>query len=277
MSVINTNIKSLVSQNALKLNNRSLQSAMEQLSTGKRINSAADDAAGLAISNKMTSQIKGLEQAIRNANDGISLLQTAEGATKEITNMLQRMRELSVQAANDTYSDDDRASLQIEMDELIEEIDRVGSNTMWNGMYIFAEGIGDAGYISIQVGIGGGPEDVITGTLHPIDAMELGVEGLTVEDHLSATGALQDIDQAIVTIDGYRAEYGAKINRLMYAADNAANISLNTSESRSRILDADYAKASSELARTQIIQQAATAVLAQANTEQQSVLKLLQG
>ena len=134
MSVINTNIKSLISQNALTRNGRDVANAMQQLSTGKRINSAADDAAGLAISNKMTSQIRGLNQAVRNANDGISMLQTAEGATQEITNMLQRMRELAVQAANDTYSDTDRDALDKERVELEEEITRIAKNTKWNNM-----------------------------------------------------------------------------------------------------------------------------------------------
>ncbi len=276
MSVINTNIKSLIAQNSLKLNNRSLQGAMEQLSTGKRINSAADDAAGLAISNKMTSQIRGLDQAIRNANDGISLLQTAEGATKEITNMLQRMRELAVQACNDTYSDADRTSLNLEIDELVAEIDRIGNNTMWNGMHVFAGEVGNGGEYAIQVGTGGGTDDTITGTLHSIDSLELGIDSLNIEDSANAADSLSTIDEAIILVDSYRADFGAKINRLTYAADNAANISMNTSASRSQIEDDDYAKASTDLARTQIMQQAATAVLAQANSDQQSVLKLLQ-
>ncbi len=134
MTVINTNIKSLVSQNALNRNSRALANAMEQLSTGKRINSAADDAAGLAISSRMSSQIKGLDQAVRNANDGISLLQTTEGALIEVTNMLQRMRELAVQAANDTYTPDDRQYLQLEYQQLVEEMSRITSDTEWNGM-----------------------------------------------------------------------------------------------------------------------------------------------
>jgi flagellin len=136
MTVINTNVKSLISQNALYRNSRDLSSAMEQLSTGKRINSAADDAAGLAISSRMTAQIKGLDQAVRNANDGISLLQTAEGALIEVTNMLQRMRELNVQAGNDTYTDKDRTSLSLEYKQLVMEINRIASNTQWNGMSI---------------------------------------------------------------------------------------------------------------------------------------------
>lgn len=277
MSVINTNIKSLISQQALNKNGRALSAAMEQLSTGKRINSAADDAAGLAISNRMTAQIRGLDQAIRNANDGISMLQTAEGALSEVTNMLQRIRELAVQAANDTYSDEDRESLQLEVTELISEIDRIGNNTMWNGMYLFAGDIGSEGDFSIQVGVGDSVDSVIDGTLYPMDAAELGVDALDISTAGDAQSAMLSIDTAITSIDNWRAEYGAKINRLTYASDNISNVLLNTTESRSRILDADYAKASSELSRTQIIQQAATAVLAQANTDQQTVLKLLQG
>lgn len=277
MSVINTNIKSLISQQALNKNGRALSAAMEQLSTGKRINSAADDAAGLAISNRMTAQIRGLDQAVRNANDGISMIQTAEGALSEVTNMLQRIRELSVQAANDTYSDVDRESLQLEVTELINEIDRIGNNTMWNGMYLFAGDIGDGGDFSIQVGVGDSVDSVIEGTLYEMDAGVLEVDTLDISTAEDAQEAMLSIDSAISTIDNWRAEYGAKINRLTYASDNITNVLLNTTESRSRILDTDYAKASSELSRTQIIQQAATAVLAQANTDQQTVLKLLQG
>ncbi|MFN5255161.1 MAG: flagellin [Limnohabitans sp.] len=277
MSVINTNIKSLISQQALNKNGRALSAAMEQLSTGKRINSAADDAAGLAISNRMTAQIRGLDQAVRNANDGISMIQTAEGALSEVTNMLQRIRELSVQAANDTYSDADRESLQLEVTELIDEIDRIGNNTMWNGMYVFAGDIGDGGDFSIQVGVGDSVDSVIEGTLYEMDAGVLDVDALDISTSADAQSAMLSIDSAISTIDNWRAEYGAKINRLTYASDNITNVLLNTTESRSRILDTDYAKASSELSRTQIIQQAATAVLAQANTDQQTVLKLLQG
>lgn len=277
MSVINTNIKSLISQQALSKNGRALSAAMEQLSTGKRINSAADDAAGLAISNRMTAQIRGLDQAIRNANDGVSMLQTAEGALSEVTNMLQRIRELAVQAANDTYSDADRESLQLEVTELTDEIDRIGNNTMWNGMYVFAGDIGSGGQFSIQVGVGDSVDSVIEGTLYEMDSGELGVDALDISNAADAQAAMLGIDSAITTIDNWRAEYGAKINRLTYASDNISNVLINTTESRSRILDTDYAKASSELSRTQIIQQAATAVLAQANTDQQTVLKLLQG
>lgn len=282
MTVINTNINSLISQNALTRNNRALSSSMEQLSTGKRINSAADDAAGLAISNKMTAQIRGLNQAVRNANDGISLLQTAEGATTEITNMLQRMRELAVQAANDTYTAGDRSALNAEVKELQNEITRIGSNTEWNGMKLFVQktagsagGIGTSGNVRLQVGVDGETTDRIAVQLNKIDTTTLGVSAISLKTAASASTALKSLDKAIGMIDNDRATFGATINRLTYAVDNLTNVAQNASASRSRILDTDYAKASAELARTQIIQQAATAILAQANQSQQSVLKLL--
>jgi len=281
-SVINTNVKSIVAQNAMSVNNRAMSKTMEQLSTGKRINSAADDAAGLAISNKMTAQIRGLNQAIRNANDGISLLQTAEGATSEITNMLQRMRELAVQAANDTYTAGDRSALNAEVAELQDEITRIGTNTEWNGMKLFiaetagsAGGIGTSGKVSLQVGVDGTDTDTISIQLDEITTSTLGVSAISLSTAASASAALETLDAAISLIDEDRATFGATINRLTYAVDNLSNIGQNTSASRSRILDTDYAKASAELARTQIIQQAATAILAQANQSQQSVLKLL--
>jgi len=259
-----------------------LSTSMEQLSTGKRINSAADDAAGLAISNKMTAQIRGLNQAVRNANDGISLMQVAEGATTEITNMLQRMRELAVQASNDTYTSFDRSALNAEVTQLKAEITRIGNNTEWNGMKLFTAqsagsggGIGTSGLVTLQVGVDGESSDRIQVQLNDIDATTLGISGISLTTTSGATSALSALDDAISLIDDDRATFGATINRLTYAVDNLTNVSQNTTASRSRILDTDYAKASSELARTQIIQQAATAILAQANQSQQSVLKLL--
>jgi flagellin len=279
MSVINTNVQSLVAQNALAVNNRSLSTSMQQLSTGKRINSAGDDAAGLAIANKMTAQIRGLNQAVRNANDGISLLQTAEGATQEVTNMLQRMRELAVQAANDTYSDTDRSALKAEYDELASEIDRISDNTKWNGMNVFdisADGaIGTSGTVTFQVGTDGASGSTISVTFEAISMSGLSASGLSIDTQSGATSALSSLDTAIAAVDTFRATLGAKINRLGYAADNLASISQNAAASRSRILDTDYASATTDLARTQIIQQAATAMLAQANQQPQTVLTLL--
>jgi len=281
MSVINTNVQSLVAQNALAINNRSLSKSMQQLSTGKRINSAGDDAAGLAIANKMTSQIRGLNQAVRNANDGISLLQTAEGATQEITNMLQRMRELAVQAANDTYTSSDRSALNAEVTALKSEITRIADNTEWNGMKLFtaasagsAGGIGTSGLVTLQVGTGGTSGNQITVQFNDIDSA-LSLSGVSLATLSGATAALDTLDDAIASIDTDRATFGATINRLTYAVDNLNNVSQNSQASRSRILDTDYAQTTTELARTQIIQQAATAMLAQANQQPQSVLSLL--
>jgi flagellin len=280
MSVINTNVKSLIAQNAMTVNNRSMDKAMQQLSTGKRINSAADDAAGLAIGNRMTAQIRGLNQAVRNANDGISMLQTAEGATQEITNMLQRMRELAVQAANDTYQSSDRSSLNNEVAALSAEITRISDNTEWNGMKLFTAtnassgGIGSAGVVTLQVGIGSSAGNQFTVTLNDIDGA-LSLSGIDLTTRSGATAALDTLDEAIATVDTDRAAFGATMNRLTYAIDNLSNISQNAQASRSRIMDTDYAQATTELARSQIIQQAATAMLAQANQAPQSVLSLL--
>lgn len=315
MPVINTNIKSLVSQNALNKNNESLASAMQQLSTGKRINSAADDAAGLAISSRMTAQIRGLDQAVRNANDGISLLQTAEGALIEVTNMMQRMRELSVQAANDTNTASDRVSLNLEYGQLMQEINRIAQNTQWNGMSIMnntttgAAAIGTGGTVAeptadgaelrnINFQVGANANQIISAQFKdfsvPMTAAGIpdtaavpadtqifsGDAQLNDTDITSASNAntaMARLDAALGKITDERATYGAVMNRLTYAGDNLTNVSQNTSESRSRIMDTDYAKASAELSRTQIISQAATAMLAQANQSPQSVLKLLQG
>lgn len=285
MSVINTNIKSTIAQNALTVNNRSLSKAMERLSTGSRINGAADDAAGLAISNKMTAQVRGLDQAVRNANDGISLLQTADGATKEITNMLQRMRELAVQAATDTNTTDDRTALNSEVTALSGEITRIAENTQWNGMKIFTSStvataksqVGVDGAAKLHVSANTGDSAVISVDFKTqvMDAEGLGVDVVDVKTQTDATTAIGLIDTALKNVDSTRSTYGATINRLNYAADNLTNVSQNTAASRSRIQDTDYAATTTELARTQIISQAATAMLAQANQAPQTVMSLL--
>jgi flagellin len=310
MSVINTNIKSMVSQNALNKNNDALASAMQQLSTGTRINSAADDAAGLAISSRMTAQIRGLDQAVRNANDGISLLQTSEGALIEVTNMMQRMRELSVQAANDTNTASDRASMNLEYGQLMQEINRIAQNTQWNGMNIMNNTtIGTGGTVaapatagtelrnikfqvgsnanqtisaqlkdfSVPITADGTPDPAVVPADTQIFSGDARLNDTDITSVSNASTAMTRLDVALGKITDERATYGAVINRLTYALDNLTNVAQNTTESRSRIMDTDYAKASSELARTQIISQAATAMLAQANQSPQSVLKLLQG
>jgi flagellin len=272
MSVINTNVKSIMTQNALTVNNRSLSKAMEQLSTGKRINGAADDAAGLAIASRMQAQIRGLNQGVRNANDAISMIQTAEGSTKEITNMLERMRELAVQAANDTYGSEDRAAINVEVVQLKEEIDRIATNTEWNGKKILGV---DATSYNYQVGSGSTTSSSVSVAFEAMSSGALGVASLGMTSFAAAQTSISSLDAAIQEVDTFRATLGAKINRMTSAADNLANISMNTAASRSRIEDADYAQATTELARTQIIQQAATAMLAQANQQPQAVLSLL--
>jgi flagellin len=285
MSVINTNVNSLVAQNAVNVNARALSSAMEQLSTGKRINGAKDDAAGLSISQVMTAQIRGLNMAVRNANDGISLLQTADGAMVEQSNMLQRMRELSVQAGSDTVTTSQKGFLQNEFSALRDEINRIGANTQWNDRNLLdgTGGIeGTAGTYKFQVGSITGATSTIS-VLVP-NAKSTGGTGTAIysamnTDDISAVGgaatAITNIDAALAAANSARSKIGAGINQLTYAADNLSNIAMNTAASRSRIEDTDYAQASTELARTQIIQQAATAMLAQANQSPQSVLALL--
>jgi flagellin len=388
MSVINTNVKSLVAQNAATIAGRSMSKAMEQLSTGKRINTAADDAAGLAISSRATAQIKGLDQAVRNANDGISMLQTAEGAMVEVTNMLQRMRELSVQSANDTNTADDRSYLDLEFQQLKAETDRIISNTQWNGVNVLDKtftnnttagkfvfqvgananqtishtidvfGLGTADGASATVTAAAGAtagtattqqvgtltlagtyaagdkitvnlnESVFQYTVTTADeagsntlatnlaaAIDLrfedgyaaagsapgvvkitadtasttqftlsatasdgewdDIESLSILTQATSNTSVSTLDVALSSVNKARAEIGSVINRLTYAADNLTNVSQNAEASRSRILDTDYAKTTTELARSQIIQQAATAMLAQANQQPQSVLSLL--
>jgi flagellin len=277
MSVINTNVNSLIAQNAVNVNARALSNAMEQLSTGKRINSAKDDAAGLSISSIMTAQIRGLNQAVRNANDAISLLQTADGAMIEQTNMMQRMRELAVQAANDTVTPTQKEYLDNEFQALMTEIDRIGGQTQWNGEDLLLATGGTAGTYTFQIGAGDTPINTIDVAIGK--ATTLGIfsdlAGEDISTTANATSAITALDLAIEEGSLQRSVLGAAINQLTYAADNMTNISMNTSASRSRIEDTDYATASTELARTQIIQQAATAMLAQANQSPQSVLALL--
>ena len=391
MSVINTNAKAMIAQNALTTNNRSLSSSMEQLSTGKRINSAQDDAAGFAIAQKMTAQIRGLNQAVRNAGDAISLVQTAEGALVEVNNMLQRMRELSVQSATDSNVATDKQALHNEFNQLRLEINRVATNTQWNGRNILDQGYtgngaANPGLYKFQVGananqtidltignyttnsVSQGTTAAVTtttaasgpgasaaaqvstltiagttalgdnisvtvgdksfthkvvagtstaaqtvteiaaaistglGTISGLNATSASAGVLTftastggvpfaisasqggllgglrlsdISTQAGANSAISALDTAISTVNTGRAEMGSTMNRLQYASDNLANISTNTAESRSRIQDTDYATATTELARSQIIQQAATAMLAQANQSGQSVLALL--
>lgn len=272
MTIINTNINALNSQQALVANDRVLSSAMQQLSTGKRIGSSADDAAGLAIGNKLNTQVISLTQAIRNSLDGVSMLQTADGAADGITNMLVRMRELAVQAGNGTNSSADLTSLNTEYGQLRTQITQIASRTEWNGMRIIS---GDHSNMNFQVGAGG--SDTVSISFRDLwaSAVASGVSGTDILSAGAANASISGIDQAIEAVDGFRSTLGAVMNRLTHAADNAINIKTNTAASRSRILDADYAKSTAELARAQIIQQAGSAMLSQANQMPRMVLMLL--
>jgi len=274
MPVINTNVNALFSQNALKVNSRNLSSAMEQLSTGSRINSAKDDAAGLAISNTMTSQIRGLSMAVRNANDGISMLQTAEGSMNEQSNILQRMRELAVQASTATYSSTQRGYLKTEFSALSSQLDNIATQTTWNGIQILDGTGGTSGSFDIQVGAVSGQTITVTIAKVTTAASGLGVSG-DISTASGASSVITNINSALETLNSARATIGAGINQLTYAADNLTNVITNYSNSRSQVMDTDYATATTQLAKSQIIQQAATAMLAQANQAPQSVLALL--
>jgi len=284
MSVINTNVSATLTQNAITKNERAMSTAMEQLATGKRINKASDDAAGLAIASRMTTQINGVGQAARNANDAISLLQTADGALVEVTNMLQRMRELAVQAATDTNGSDDRAALSKEYVALRTEIDRVASNTQWNGENILDETGGTSGVYQFQVGANSGQTITVSianfstsasaGNITPLSGIKSSAAS-GISTQTMAEFVMDTLDTVIGNLNTERAELGAHMNQLGYAADNLLNVKANAEASRSRVEDTDYAAATTELARTQIIQQAATAMLAQANQIPQTVLALL--
>jgi flagellin len=277
MPVIKTNVSALSAQAALTKNSRTMSNAMEQLSTGSRINAANDDAAGLAIGNNMTSQIRGLNQAVRNLNDGVNLLQTAEGALNETTNMLQRMRELAVQSASGTYSTTQRSYLAVEFNALGSQIDKVASETTWNGYTVLTGTTGGttAGTFSFQSGQTSGQTIDVAIASMALSGMAMTAAAVGVSTAASASAAIASIDSAINTVNSQRATIGAAVNRMTYAADNITNISANVSASRSTIMDTDYATASTNLSKAQIIQQASTAMLAQANQQPQTVLALL--
>jgi len=289
MTVINTNISSIQAQSAMRTTRASTEKAMERLSTGLKINHAGDDAAGLAISSRMTSQIKGLNMAVKNAQDGISLTQTAEGALGEVQNMLQRMRELSLQAASDTNSSNDRDYLKQEVTALATEITRVAETTTFNNQMLFADG-GKTGThapfgavfaagektIQIQVGSNTGDPEKVGITLKKTDSATLGIDALDISTNAKASESVGKIDDALAKITDLRSSFGAIQNRLEHTVANLTNISTNTELARSRIQDADYAQETSNMTRGQILQQAGTAMLAQANKMSQGVMSLLQ-
>ena len=276
MSSINTNINALTASNALSRNGSAQQVTMQQLSTGKRINRASDDAAGLSIRETMAAQITGLNSAIKNANDGISLLQTADGALAETSSLLQRMRELSVLAVNDTYSSAQKTAMSTEYVALGVQIDQIATNTQFNGTAVLtgAGGLG-GGQGSFMFQVGANNSQTMAVAIVSQTLAQYGLTGGTLATAASATANIPLIDTAIGTLNTQRSTIGAAVNRLSHALDNLANVAANATESRSKVEDTDYATATSDLARQQIIAQAATAILAQANQQPQYVWSLL--
>jgi flagellin len=289
MAVVNTNVGASIAQSALVKNERALNTAMERLSTGSKVNSAKDDAAGLAVSVRMESQIRGLNMAIKNANDAVSMIATGEGALIEITNMLQRMRELAVQAGNGTGDSKDRNYLNTEFANLRTEIDRIADNTEWNGRNILdhtASGgaSSQSGQVSFVVGMDpsqtvsvefGNFTNTSSGTMVSLASATIAASN-TVLAQTNASVAVGRIDTALDAVSSQRATFGGAMNQLTFAIDNLSNVKTNTEAAKSQIVDTDYATETSELARAAIIQQAGTAMLAQANQLPSNVLSLLQ-
>ncbi|WP_438767258.1 flagellin [Kushneria sp. TE3] len=277
--VINTNALSLNAQNNLNKSQQSLNTAIERLSSGSRINSAKDDAAGLAISNRMNAQVTGLNQANRNANDGISAAQTAEGALGQVTDNLQRIRELTVQSQNGTLTDTDRSSIQEEIGQRLEEIQRVSDQTQFNGKTLL-DGTNDT--LKIQVGANDGQTIDLSMVNVSTAADGLNIENFTVAT-VDGTGAavtpttdpLATIDAALAKVDSARSTLGAQQNRLQSTVEGNATTATNLSAAMSQIKDADYATEVSNMSKAQILQQAGTSVLAQANQTTQGVMSLL--
>ena len=267
--VINTNVASLNAQRSLAKSGAELSTAMERLSSGKKINSAADDAAGFAIAERMTAQVRGLNMAAKNASDGLSMLATIENATNDVTDMLHRMRELAVQAANDTNGATDRGYLQTEVTALIAEIDRVSTDTKYNGSVVL-----DGSFATKKLQVGTEASQTITFSVADVDTAALSVAAVDVSTQAGAGAALTSISAAIETVAGQRAEYGALQNRLEYTVSNLMNVSEFTQAARSRIEDADFAAESARLSKAQVLQQTGTAMLAQANASQQLALSL---
>ena len=273
MAVINTNISAIKASNAANSADKMLGSAMERLATGKRINSAKDDAAGLAIASTMTAQVRGMSQAIRNANDGISLAQTAEGALGEVTNMLQRIRELAVQSKSGTYSTTDRTNLQTEVAQLQDQIDSVLTNTTFNGVTLFSTTSGTDVTVTIQAGPGAA--DTVDLAILGIDGTTISATALDVSTTTLAGTTIDNVDSALDSVNTTRASLGAGMSRLESAVTNLTNNITNLSEARSRIEDADYSSETTAMAKAQILSQASTAMIAQANQSAQNVLSLL--
>jgi flagellin len=288
MASINTNVAAQISANALAKNDRAMTQSMQRLATGTRINSAADDAAGLAVASKLSSQITGLGQAVRNGNDAIAVLQTADGAMIEVGNMLQRMRELAVQGGNGTLSSTDLTALNTEFAALQTEIERIADNTQWNGDNLLDGTAGTNGLMTFQVGYEA--DQTITVNLGDLQtdgdaAYSAGIaaggiftndiDSIVINTVADANTSLTALDVSIAGLDAKRSVIGSALNTLEFAVDSLSNARQNAQAARSRIADTDYATETTELARTQIIAQAATAMLSQANQQSLSVMALL--
>ncbi|ACV75181.1 MAG: flagellin [Zymomonas mobilis] len=276
MTVINTNTSALRAQNASRLADNNLNTAMTRLSSGKSINSASDNAAGLAISSSMTAQINGMNQAISNANDGVSLAQTADGALGEVTNMVQRINQLAVQSANGTYQQSDRTDMNTEVQQLQQQIKQVVNGTKFNGSTLFTSTGTTGTTFKIQTGATSATAtDQVTISIGALTALGSVISKLSVGNSTSALKALGTITSALTSINTVRAGLGASESRLNSVVNNLTTNVTNLSDARSRIQDTDYSSETTNLARSQILSQASTAMLAQANQSQQNVLSLL--
>ena len=288
MTVIGTNVASLRAANASTNANAALSTAMQRLSTGQRINSAKDDAAGMAISDTMTAQIRGMNQGIRNANDGIAMAQTAEGALGEVANMLQRVRELTVQATSGTYSSSDKTNMQAEVSALKTQITSTLANTQFNGNKLFDASAGTVtaataapapvapAYSTFKIQAGANAADSVNVKFNKLTD-DTTITNATSIDLTTATNtALATVDSALKTVSTYRAGLGAAQNQLQSAVNNLTTNSTNLTAAKSQITDADFSSETTNLAKAQILSQASTAMLAQANQSQQGVMKLLQ-
>ena len=276
MLSINTNVGALKAAQASYSVNKSMETSMQRLSTGMRVNSAADDAAGIQIANRLTAEIQGLNQAVRNAADGQAMLATAEGASHEVHTILLRMRELAVQAANGTADGGgDRAALKSEFDALESEINRIAANTTFAGINLV-----DGSFTALDSGkfqVGANGSETVTHTIESLNTVSIGLPAaIDLTTYTKANSAIVTLDKAISNVGTEREQLGAVMNRLDHAIANLQQISTNLSTAKGRIVDADFAAETSNLARTQVLQQASMAMLSQANAAKQNILALFQ-
>lgn len=271
---VNTNVMSMNAQNQLAKSQDALQTSFARLSSGKRINSAADDAAGLGVAKSMNAQVQSYSQAERNTNDGISMLQTADGGAEQVDGLLTRMRELAVQASNGSLSSSDYTNVNAEFQQDLQEIDRVSSSVQFNGINLLS---GASTSKNFQVGIGTASSDRISVNFGGVDSSSLGVNGTDVTSFANAQTAITKIDTAIQNLSQTRAGFGASMNRFTAAVTNLQSMQTNTSAALSRIQDTDIASETANLSKNQVLQQAGSAILAQANQTPQTALSLLRG